>query len=105
MRTLFFLVASLTATLACSSSSQSGGGDDASALPAEDASMVPCTSQGGVCQPYTATCPVLQQNATLCGDSVLVCCLPQGGGVIEPPGDSGTGPLDASEELAADAGD
>ncbi len=99
---LLWITASLSATLACSSSSGSSGSSDASALPAEDASMVPCTSQGGVCQPYTASCPVLQQNATLCGDSVLICCLPEGGGIIEPPPDSGSGPDDASPDDAGD---
>jgi hypothetical protein len=100
---LLLITASLSATLACSSSSGSSGSSDASTfLPAEDASMVPCTSQGGVCQPYSASCPVLQQNATLCGDSVLICCLPEGGGVIEPPPDSGSGPADASSDDAGD---
>ena len=99
---LLLITASLSATLACSSSSGSSGSTDASTLPAEDASMAPCTSQGGVCQPYTASCPVLQQNATLCGDSVLLCCLPAGGGVIEPPPDSGSGPAEASSDDAGD---
>jgi hypothetical protein len=52
---------------------------------------------------------VLQQNATLCGDSVLLCCLPpdDAGPIIEPtgdsgPADSGTVETDAAPEAAGD---
>ncbi len=106
MRSLRLLVtACLAVTLACSSSSGSSAGPDASAPPGDDASMVPCTSAGGTCMPYTGSCPVLQQNATLCGDSVLLCCLPpDDAGTFVPPGpDSGGGTMmDAAPEAAGD---
>ncbi len=96
-------------TFACSTSSPSTAGTDASAPPAEDASTVPCTSLGGTCVTYSTPCPVLQQNATLCGDSVLLCCLPpdDAGPIIEPtgdsgPADSGTVEMDAAPEAAGD---
>jgi hypothetical protein len=102
--TLLLLTASLLVTLACSSSSSSTVAEDASALPAEDASSAPCTSAGGTCVPYTTTCPVLQQNATLCGDSVMLCCLPpeDAAPIISPGVDSGTGPTDAASEATGD---
>jgi hypothetical protein len=99
---LFLLAASLATTLACSNNSGGGGIDASTFLPAQDASMDPCTSQGGVCQPYTQSCPVLQQNTALCGDSVLICCLPEGGAIIEGAPDSGTEPLEASTDATGD---
>jgi hypothetical protein len=99
------LTACIAITLACSSSSSpSNGSSDASAPPGEDASTVPCTSAGGTCVPYTTTCPVLQQNPTLCGDSVLLCCLPpEDAGTFIPPGpDSSTQTNDAAAEAAGD---
>ena len=104
MRSVLPLLAASLAVLACSSSSQSTAGTDASAPPAEDASTVPCTSLGGTCVPYSSPCPVLQQNATLCGDSVLLCCLPpdDAGPIVEPTGDSGTVQTDAAPEATGD---
>lgn len=100
------LPACLAVVLACSSSSgPSTASPDASAPPGDDASTVPCTSAGGTCMPYTAFCPVLQQNPTLCGDSVLLCCLPpDDAGTFIPPGpDSGGGTMmDAAPEAAGD---
>jgi hypothetical protein len=71
--------------------------------PAEDASTSPCTSLGGTCAPYTTTCPLPQQNATLCGDTVLLCCLPVG--VAQPEGtpDGGT-PTESDAGGGADSG-
>jgi hypothetical protein len=44
-----------------------------------------------MCVPYSTECPVLQQNPALCGSTLLVCCLPpDGGGIVQPPMDSGT---------------
>src|ERR1700689_2976995 len=84
--------------LACSSSSQATSPDDASMpSPAEDASTAPCVSLGGMCVPYTTTCPLPQQNPTLCGDTVLVCCLPVG---TPPP----MAPPDSGAQTGSDAG-
>jgi hypothetical protein len=99
------LKACFAITVACSSSSSpSTGTSDASAPPGDDASMVPCTSAGGTCVSYTTTCPVLQQNPTLCGNSVLLCCLPpDDAGTFVPPGpDSGEESTDAAPEAAGD---
>ena len=102
--TRLLLAACVAILLACSSSSQSTVGSDASALPAEDASSIGCTSAGGTCVPYTSPCPVLQQNATLCGDSVLICCLPAADAAPFIPGgpDTGAPPGDAGSEAAGD---
>jgi hypothetical protein len=89
------------ATLACSNNQPTTVTSDAS-LPAADASNAPCTSVGGTCIPYTTTCPVLQQNTGLCGDSVMICCLPADDAGPFFPEDSGAGedagepPADAS---------
>ncbi|MGO9837169.1 MAG: hypothetical protein ACLP1X_23480 [Polyangiaceae bacterium] len=87
---------------ACSSSSQATSVTDASmSTPAEDASTAPCTSLGGTCGPYTTTCPLPQQNTTLCGDTVLLCCLPIGTGepVATPEGGG-----QAGDDAGADSG-
>jgi hypothetical protein len=92
------LLASVTASLTsgCSNNQPTTSPSDAS-IAAQDGSSAPCTSMGGVCIPYTTSCPVLQQNATLCGDSVMLCCLPaDDAGPIIPPEDSGEGPSDSS---------
>lgn len=76
---------------ACSSSSAGGtasGGDDASG---DDGSTAGCTSVGGVCQPFSMNCPIEQQNTALCGDSLLVCCLPPDGETLPNPPDGGGG--------------
>jgi hypothetical protein len=69
--------------VACSSKHPDTSTAEASTeIPAEDGSTAGCTSLGGVCMPYTAsTCPIVQRDAILCNDTVLVCCLPSG-----PPG-------------------
>ncbi len=102
---MLFLVAAASTILACSSSSSSGSSSDASAaLPAEDASTAPCLSLGGTCVSYQTSCPVLQQNTALCGDSLLICCLPadDAGTIVEPGGDSATGPVEASADAPGD---
>jgi hypothetical protein len=56
-------------------SGDQGGGDDGS--------TAACTSVGGTCAPIaTSSCPLLQQNAVLCGNVILVCCLPSGGETV-----------------------
>src|SRR5271170_2194968 len=80
---------------ACSSHSSSatnytasdGGG-------ADDGSTAACTSVGGTCEAYSAGCPIVQQNPELCGDVLLVCCLPPGGETVAGP-DAGAEPTDA----------
>lgn len=46
--------------------------------------------------PYTQACPPPQQNTDLCGDPILLCCLPEGGPILVMPEagpmDSGPGP-------------
>ena len=89
---------------ACSSSSGSLVPADAStdvSLPNGDPAA--CTSVGGTCQPFSMGCPPLQQNPTLCGNVILVCCLPPGGETIAVP-DAGepedaTAPSDAPIEV------
>jgi|SRR5580704_9749167 hypothetical protein len=101
---MLFVAAVASTLLACSSSSAPGSTGDASAPPAEDASTAPCLSLGGTCVSYQTACPVLQQNTALCGDSVLICCLPadDAGPIIAPGDDSGTAPLEASTDAAGD---
>ena len=54
--------------------------------------------------PYTSPCPVLQQNAALCGDSVLICCLPpvDAAPFIPSGPDTGATPVDAGAEASGD---
>jgi hypothetical protein len=79
----------LGAFAACSSTSASSTAYDAGeGTGGDDGSTTGCTSLGGTCESYAAGCPVLQQNSELCGNVVLVCCLPPGGAIIVTP-DSG----------------
>jgi len=91
---------------ACSSHSSSatnytasdGGG-------ADDGSTAACTSVGGTCEAYSAGCPIVQQNPELCGDVLLVCCLPPGGETVAGP-DAGAEPTDAGVTMPLpDAGE
>jgi len=102
---LLSLVASL-ALLACSSGDKATVAAEASVTPADDGSTVACTSMGGTCEPYTTTCPLPQQNPTLCGDTVLLCCLPVAPVVPQGPGggtEAGPAPGDAGGPGPADA--
>jgi hypothetical protein len=93
------ILACVSALAACASKDTSSAllADDASVedaelLPAEDGNMSACTAVGGTCIPYTQPCPPLQQNPALCEDTVMVCCLPEGGARLPPPtGDDGGG--------------
>jgi hypothetical protein len=68
----------LLALGACSKQSESPG-EEAGAVDEGDGSTAACTSIGGTCVTSLAPdCPLLQQNPTLCGNVVLVCCLPAG---------------------------
>src|SRR5580704_13814928 len=76
---LLLLAAALSVPLACSTKSPSPAatGDDASMTVVDEAgSPAACANQGGTCVTFETECPVLQQNAVLCGDSVMICCLP-----------------------------
>jgi hypothetical protein len=119
MRRVFFLLAALLpGPLACTTESPTPAADDAAVLTVDEAgSPAECQAAGGTCVTFQTECPVLQQNTVLCGDSVMICCLPPDdaapylgppdeGGVEEtgspPVPDAGpeTGPVDA----ASDAG-
>ena len=87
----------LAAFAACSSTSASSTAYDAGEATGDDGSTTGCTSLGGTCESYASGCPVLQQNPELCGNVVLVCCLPPGGPIIVTP--------DSGEETDANATD
>jgi hypothetical protein len=101
---------SLTAALlvfACSKSDQASPDAEASeASPGDDGSTMDCTDIGGTCVPYTTSCPLPQQNAALCGNTVMLCCLstapaapptsPDGGVQPAPGDDAAPPPADAS---------
>lgn len=101
VRGILFLLsvsASLFTFQACSKNGESSGSEDDAAtapLPSSDGSSAACTAAGGTCVSFQDPCPVLQQNTELCGDTVMVCCLP-------PDAESThfTPPADASFEAA-----
>ena len=100
---------SLTAALlvfACSKSDQASSDTDASeAGPGEDGSTADCTDIGGTCVPYTTTCPLPQQNAALCGNTVMLCCLSTAPAALPTSPDSGVQPPgdDAAASPPADS--
>jgi hypothetical protein len=120
VRTVFVVVtAALAVPLGCSTKDEPASADDAEPkLPAEDGSSAACTDLGGTCVTFQQSCPVAQQNPALCGDSVMICCLPEGGAIIVQPGpdataetgpqpESGTGPEtghEAGPEAAPETG-
>jgi len=106
MRSGFLALTGPLLLVACSSGSTGASVADAYApAPAEDGGTGACTSLGGTCVPYTTTCPLPQQNATLCGDTVLLCCLPPPGVVPEALPDSGAAPgAEAGTPPGAEAG-
>ncbi len=115
MRSYWLTLAMPLFLLACSSSTQGASSGDASMVaPDDDGSAAGCTNLGGMCVPYTTTCPLPQQNATLCGDTVMLCCLPVGsappvanpdsGVVPVPVDDSGGGPPPADGSADAPNG-
>ena len=102
MRLSFSRSLLLVALGACSSQPASSAPADSGAeLVADDGSTAPCTSVGGTCEPIgTGACPILQQNAELCANVILVCCLPPGGEIV-----TGTDSGDATDSgEATDAG-
>jgi hypothetical protein len=104
----YLLLVALAALAACSSTSNGADVADAGgAAVDEDGSTAGCTSLGGTCSPSSAPgCPPLEQNSSLCGNVILVCCLPPGSleGVLGidaagAPDSSVTGPvLDAGTD-------
>jgi hypothetical protein len=85
---------------ACSSHPASSSAVDSGDQGADDGSTVGCTGVGGTCEPLASSgCPIVQQNTELCGNVILVCCLPAGGEVV-------TGGDDAAvaDAAVADAG-
>src|SRR5580698_5905035 len=95
----------LAALVACSSKS-SGSPDNGGDGSDEDASTAACTSIGGTCAPSLAPgCPLLQQNPTLCGNVLLVCCLAAGSdAAIVEPEDAGETPDSGTVTPTPDAG-
>jgi hypothetical protein len=104
------LLSALAWVYACSSSSNTASPGDAGAIPADDGSTEGCTSIGGTCESFMAGCPLLQQNPSLCGNVLLVCCLQPGGPTIVNPSDasgdgsSGDDQGDATSTPPPDAG-
>jgi hypothetical protein len=97
-------LAALLAVGACSSKPSASSGDAGEDAAEEDASTAACTSIGGTCQPsLTPGCPLLQQNPTLCGDVLLVCCLSPGSDAAVDEIDDGGATDDAAITPAPDA--
>jgi hypothetical protein len=96
----------LAALVACSSKSSGSRDDAGNEAGDDDASTASCTSIGGTCAPSLApTCPLLQQNPTLCGNVLLVCCLPAGSdAAIVEPEDAGETPDSGTVTPTPDAG-
>jgi hypothetical protein len=109
-RVLLLLAALLSVPLACSTKSPTPAatGDDASmTVVDEGGSPAACENAGGMCVTFQTECPVLQQNTVLCGDSVMICCLPPDDAApFVPPVEAGagpeSGPVEASPEAAGD---
>jgi hypothetical protein len=108
---LLLLAASLSVPLACSTKSPiaAATGDDASmTVVDEGGSPAACENAGGMCVTFETPCPALQQNTVLCGDSVMICCLPADDAApFMPPVEAGvpdtgsvpeTGPVEASSD-------
>ncbi|HEX3343877.1 MAG TPA: hypothetical protein VHS09_04855 [Polyangiaceae bacterium] len=78
---LLLLAGSLATTLACTTETPTpaniGNPDDASVTVVDEGgSPAACENAGGMCVTFQTGCPILQQNTVLCGDSVMICCLP-----------------------------
>ena len=110
---VLLVAAGLSVPLACSTKSPSHAatGDDASmTVVDEGGSPADCTNAGGTCVTFQTACPILQQNTVMCGDSVMICCLPATPFVppqeAGAPADSGlsheAGPVEASSDASAD---
>jgi hypothetical protein len=77
---------------ACSSHPASSSPVDSGDQGANDGSTAGCTGVGGTCEPLASSgCPVVQQNTELCGNVILVCCLPAGGEVVTGGNDAAVG--------------
>ena len=94
------MMALVFAPWACSTTSSSTESDaslvDEFVIAAEDGNTVGCTSLGGTCIPFAQECPVLQQNTALCEDTIMVCCLPEGGPRLVEPAEGGEGEPDST---------
>jgi len=108
-RFVLLLAASLAIPLACSTKSPAPAdtGDDASmTVVDEGGSPASCAAVGGTCVTFQTECPVLQQNTVLCGDSVMICCLPPDDAApfmppVEAGADTGSHPgMDAAPEAS-----
>jgi hypothetical protein len=98
---VLLLAAALSLPLACSTKSPApaASGDDASmTIVNEGGSPADCTNAGGTCVTFQTECPPAQVNTVLCGDSVMICCL--------PPEDAAPylGPADAGGSSGGDTG-
>ncbi|MGD0526759.1 MAG: hypothetical protein ABSE49_16555 [Polyangiaceae bacterium] len=101
----FLLALALSSAAACSSTSSTSPTladdyDDAAVIEGdanvdEAGSVEACMNAGGTCQTFDMECPVLQQNTALCGDSVMICCLPPDDAAPYLP------PLEAGPETGA----
>jgi len=95
---LLLLASSLAFPLACSTETPTpanvGDDDDASMTVVDEAgSPAACQNAGGTCVTFQTECPILQQNTVLCGDSVMVCCLPADDAApYMPPEEAGPAP-------------
>ncbi|HTB76921.1 MAG TPA: hypothetical protein VK762_26940 [Polyangiaceae bacterium] len=96
----------LFALVACSNhSTPSAAVDSGDQGGGDDGSTAGCTSLGGTCEPIAAAgCPLLQQNDVLCGNVILVCCLPAGGATVGG-GDDGQAGDDGGAQDGGQAGD
>jgi len=91
-------LAALLTVAACGSKQSASPADAGEDADEGDGSTAACTSIGGTCQPTLAPrCPLLQQNPTLCGDVLLVCCVSTGSdAAVEEIEDAGGGATDAA---------
>ena len=96
----------LVAVGACSSKSSGSPVDAGDEGSEDDGSTASCTSIGGTCvSSLSPGCPLLQQNPTLCGNVVLVCCLPAGSDASTEEGeDSGASDAGTTVTPTPDAG-
>ncbi|HEY3817996.1 MAG TPA: hypothetical protein VGL81_12535 [Polyangiaceae bacterium] len=115
---LLLLAASLFVPLACTTETPTPASvaedDDAASMVADEAgSPAACANAGGTCVTFQTPCPVLQQDTVLCGDSVMICCLPADDAApYMPPTEAGAeagpqpgpeaGPVEASPEASGD---
>ena len=96
-------IVTLGACTSRTSSTEADSGDGAD----EGGNPIACTSIGGTCQPTLAPgCPLSQQNPELCGNVVLVCCLPAAAAAVgeEDAESAEAGVIDAAGSVDAAGG-